>query len=68
MQRQYHPDKFASGTEAQQLAAVQQSRHTISGHGKRCVTRALTRAEYLLSLTRVRSGSEAAYGTRHRVF
>ncbi len=25
LQRQYHPDKFANGTRAQQLAAVQQS-------------------------------------------
>ncbi|MDI8799439.1 Fe-S protein assembly co-chaperone HscB, partial [Salmonella enterica subsp. enterica serovar Montevideo] len=25
LQRQYHPDKFANGTQAQQLAAVQQS-------------------------------------------
>ena len=25
LQRQYHPDKFASGTQAEQLAAVSQS-------------------------------------------
>lgn len=38
LQRQYHPDKFASGTQAEQLAAVSHSA-TINGHGRRCAIR-----------------------------
>ncbi|CDL35670.1 Chaperone protein HscB [Enterobacter hormaechei] len=38
LQRQYHPDKFASGTQAEQLAAVSHSA-TINQPGKRCVIR-----------------------------
>lgn len=48
LQRQYHPDKFANGTKAQQLAAVQQSA-TIN-QAWQTLRHPLTRAEYLLSL------------------
>ncbi|MTH45852.1 co-chaperone HscB [Intestinirhabdus alba] len=48
LQRQYHPDKFASGTQAEQLAAVQQSA-TIN-QAWQTLRHPLTRAEYLLSL------------------
>ena len=44
LQRQYHPDKFASAPAAEQLAAVQYSA-TINQ-----AWQTLTRAEYLLSL------------------
>ena len=48
LQRQYHPDKFASGTQAEQLAAVSQSA-TIN-QAWQTLRHPLTRAEYLLSL------------------
>lgn len=48
LQRQYHPDKFASGTAAEQLAAVQQSA-TIN-QAWQTLRHPLSRAEYLLSL------------------
>jgi molecular chaperone HscB len=48
LQRQYHPDKFASGSAAEQLAAVQQSA-TIN-QAWQTLRHPLTRAEYLLSL------------------
>ncbi|MFY9994681.1 MAG: co-chaperone HscB [Leclercia sp.] len=47
LQRQYHPDKFASGTQAEQLAAVQQSA-TIN-QAWQTLRNPLSRAEYLLS-------------------
>lgn len=46
LQRQYHPDKFASGSQAEQLAAVQQSA-TINQ--PQTLRHPLMRAEYLLS-------------------
>ena len=48
LQRQYHPDKFASGTQAEQLAALQQSA-TIN-QAWQTLRSPLNRAEYLLSL------------------
>lgn len=48
LQRQYHPDKFANGSAAEQLAAVQQSA-TIN-RAWQTLRHPLTRAEYLLSL------------------
>ncbi|MEB6378700.1 co-chaperone HscB [Leclercia adecarboxylata] len=48
LQRQYHPDKFASGTQAEQLAAVQHSA-TIN-QAWQTLRNPLSRAEYLLSL------------------
>ena len=48
LQRQYHPDKFASGSPAEQLAAVQQSA-TIN-QAWQTLRHPLMRAEYLLSL------------------
>ncbi len=48
LQRQYHPDKFASGTQAEQLAAVSQSA-TIN-QAWQTLRHPLARAEYLLSL------------------
>ena len=48
LQRQYHPDKFASGTQSEQLAAVSQSA-TIN-QAWQTLRNPLTRAEYLLSL------------------
>jgi molecular chaperone HscB len=48
LQRQYHPDKFASGTQAEQLAALQQSA-TIN-QAWQTLRNPLNRAEYLLSL------------------
>lgn len=48
LQRQFHPDKFASGTAAEQLAAVQQSA-TIN-QAWQTLRHPLSRAEYLLSL------------------
>ena len=48
LQRQYHPDKFASGTQAEQLAAVSHSA-TIN-QAWQTLRHPLTRAEYLLSL------------------
>ncbi|MBV7405166.1 co-chaperone HscB [Enterobacter sp. ENT03] len=48
LQRQYHPDRFASGTPAEQLAAVQHSA-TIN-QAWQTLRNPLTRAEYLLSL------------------
>ncbi|MBZ0056274.1 co-chaperone HscB [Leclercia adecarboxylata] len=47
LQRQYHPDKFASGTQAEQLAAVQHSA-TIN-QAWQTLRNPLSRAEYLLS-------------------
>ncbi|QGU16295.1 co-chaperone HscB [Leclercia sp. 119287] len=46
LQRQYHPDKFASGTQAEQLAAVQHSA-TIN-QAWQTLRNPLSRAEYLL--------------------
>ncbi|WP_255584478.1 Fe-S protein assembly co-chaperone HscB, partial [Citrobacter sp. Colony322] len=48
LQRQYHPDKFASGSQAVQLAAVSQSA-TIN-QAWQTLRHPLMRAEYLLSL------------------
>jgi molecular chaperone HscB len=48
LQRQYHPDKFASATPAEQLASVQQSA-TIN-QAWQTLRNPLARAEYLLSL------------------
>ena len=48
LQRQYHPDKFASASAAEQLASVQQSA-TIN-LAWQTLRHPLTRAEYLLSL------------------
>ena len=48
LQRQYHPDKFASGTQAEQLAAVSHSA-TIN-QAWQTLRNPLARAEYLLSL------------------
>lgn len=48
LQRQYHPDKFASASAAEQLASVQQSA-TIN-QAWQTLRHPLTRAEYLLSL------------------
>ncbi len=48
LQRQFHPDKFASGTPADQLAAVQKSA-TIN-QAWQTLRHPLMRAEYLLSL------------------
>ena len=48
LQRQYHPDKFASGSQAEQLAAVSQSA-TIN-QAWQTLRHPLMRAEYLLSL------------------
>ena len=48
LQRQYHPDKFASAPAAEQLAAVQYSA-TIN-QAWQTLRHPLTRAEYLLSL------------------
>lgn len=48
LQRQYHPDKFASGSSAEQLAAVQQSA-TIN-QAWQTLRHPLSRAEYLLLL------------------
>ncbi|HFT1959924.1 co-chaperone HscB [Enterobacter ludwigii] len=48
LQRQYHPDKFASGTQSEQLAAVSQSA-TIN-QAWQTLRHPLSRAEYLLSL------------------
>ena len=48
LQRQYHPDKFASGSAAEQLAAVQKSA-TIN-QAWQTLRHPLSRAEYILSL------------------
>lgn len=48
LQRKYHPDKFASQPQAEQLAAVQQSA-TIN-QAWQTLRHPLSRAEYLLSL------------------
>ncbi|XTZ39432.1 co-chaperone HscB [Salmonella enterica] len=48
LQRQFHPDRFASHSQAEQLAAVQQSA-TIN-QAWQTLRNPLTRAEYLLSL------------------
>lgn len=48
LQRQYHPDKFASGTQAEQLAAVQHSANI--NQAWQTLRHPLMRAEYLLSL------------------
>lgn len=48
LQRQFHPDKFASGSSAEQLAAVSQSA-TIN-QAWQTLRNPLARAEYLLSL------------------
>ncbi|MEO3739407.1 molecular chaperone HscB [Kosakonia oryzendophytica] len=48
LQRQFHPDRFASQPQAEQLAAVQQSA-TIN-QAWQTLRNPLTRAEYLLSL------------------
>ncbi|MGG5840006.1 Fe-S protein assembly co-chaperone HscB, partial [Huaxiibacter chinensis] len=45
LQRQYHPDKFASGTPSEQLAAVSQSA-TIN-QAWQTLRNPLSRAEYL---------------------
>lgn len=39
LQRQYHPDKFASGTQAEQLAAVSHSATINQARLRRCVIR-----------------------------
>ena len=57
LQRQYHPDKFASGSQAEQLAAVQQSA-TIN-QAWQTLRHPLMRAEYLLSLHGFDLASEA---------
>ncbi|MGK9173312.1 co-chaperone HscB [Yokenella regensburgei] len=56
LQRQYHPDNFASGTPAEQLASVQQSA-TIN-QAWQTLRHPLARAEYLLSLHGFDLGSE----------
>ncbi|QIU89969.1 co-chaperone HscB [Yokenella regensburgei] len=48
LQRQFHPDKFASRPQSEQLAAVQQSA-TIN-QGWQTLRHPLARAEYMLSL------------------
>ncbi|EJJ0548626.1 co-chaperone HscB [Cronobacter sp. HA18006] len=48
LQRQYHPDKYASRSQAEQLAALSQSA-TIN-QAWQTLRHPLTRAEYLLSL------------------
>lgn len=48
LQRQFHPDRFASRPQAEQLAAVQQSA-TIN-QAWQTLRNPLSRAEYLLSL------------------
>ncbi|SPW58513.1 co-chaperone HscB [Escherichia coli] len=65
LQRQYHPDKFASGSQAEQLAAVQQSA-TIN-QAWQTLRHPLMRAEYLLSLHGFDLASEQHYCARHRV-
>lgn len=64
LQRQYHPDKFASGSQAEQLAAVQQSA-TIN-QAWQTLRHPLMRAEYLLSLHGFDLASEQ-HTRRHRV-
>ncbi|STL12439.1 co-chaperone HscB [Escherichia coli] len=49
LQRQYHPDKFASGSQAEQLAAVQQSA-TIN-QAWQTLRHPLMRAEYCFLCT-----------------
>lgn len=49
LQRQYHPDKFASGSQAEQLAAVQQSA-TIN-QAWQTLRHPLMRAEYCFLYT-----------------
>ncbi len=65
LQRQYHPDKFASAPAAEQLAAVQHSA-TIN-QAWQTLRHPLTRAEYLLSLHGFDLASEHAYRSRYRV-
>lgn len=48
LQRQNHPDRFASASEAEQLAAVQRSANI--NQAWQTLRHPLTRAEYLLSL------------------
>lgn len=48
LQRQHHPDRFANGSEAEQLAAVQRSANI--NQAWQTLRHPLTRAEYLLSL------------------
>lgn len=48
LQRQNHPDRFANGSEAEQLAAVQRSANI--NQAWQTLRHPLTRAEYLLSL------------------
>jgi molecular chaperone HscB len=64
LQRQYHPDKFASAPAAEQLAAVQQSA-TIN-QAWQTLRHPLTRAEYLLSLHGFDLASEQ-HTARYRV-
>ncbi len=65
LQRQYHPDKFASGTQAEQLAAVSHSA-TIN-QAWQTLRHPLARAEYLLSLHGFDLGERTAYRARRRL-
>lgn len=65
LQRQYHPDKFANGTQAQQLCRRPAIRHDQPGLANAASPFDARGVSALL--TRVRSGQRATYGTRHRV-